>query len=60
MEVFLVVNKVEICGVNTSELPLLTKQEKDELFIQIKQFKLFRSSIILLNNICCNLIYFDI
>lgn len=31
------VNKVEICGVNTSELPLLTKKEKDELFIQIKQ-----------------------
>ena len=31
------VNKVEICGVNTSELPLLTKKEKDELFIQIKK-----------------------
>ena len=29
-------NKVEICGVNTSKLPTLTKQEKDELFIKIK------------------------
>ena len=26
-------NKVEICGVNTSKLPLLSKQEKEELFI---------------------------
>ena len=34
---FFVVNKVEICGVNTSELPLLTRKEKDELFIRIKQ-----------------------
>ena len=23
-------NKVEICGVNTSKLPVLTKKEKDE------------------------------
>ena len=29
-------SKVEICGVNTSKLPTLTKQEKDELFIKIK------------------------
>lgn len=29
-------NKVEICGVNTSKLPTLTKKEKDELFIKIK------------------------
>jgi RNA polymerase sporulation-specific sigma factor len=29
-------NKVEICGVNTSKLPILSKQEKDELFIKIK------------------------
>ena len=29
-------NKVEICGVNTSTLPLLSKKEKDELFIKIK------------------------
>ena len=30
-------NKVEICGVNTSKLPLLTREEKDKLFIKIKQ-----------------------
>ena len=29
-------NKVEICGVNTSNLPLLSKEEKEELFIKIK------------------------
>lgn len=29
-------NKVEICGVNTSKLPVLSKKEKDELFIKIK------------------------
>ena len=31
------VNKVEICGVNTSKLPLLSKKEKEELFLKIKQ-----------------------
>ncbi len=30
-------NKVEICGVNTSHLPTLTSAEKNELFIKIKQ-----------------------
>jgi len=30
------INKVEICGVNTSGLPTLTRAEKDELFIKIK------------------------
>ena len=29
-------NKVEICGVNTSTLPVLTREEKAELFIKIK------------------------
>ena len=29
-------NKVEICGVNTSKLPLLSKKEKEELFLRIK------------------------
>ncbi len=29
-------NKVEICGVNTSKLPLLSKEEKEALFIKIK------------------------
>ena len=28
-------NKVEICGVNTSKLPLLTSEEKDALFARI-------------------------
>lgn len=30
-------NKVEICGVNTSNLPTLSRKEKEELFIKIKQ-----------------------
>ncbi len=30
-------NKVEICGVNTSKLPVLSRSEKDELFVKIKQ-----------------------
>lgn len=29
-------NKVEICGVNTSSLPVLSRQEKEELFVKIK------------------------
>ena len=29
-------NKVEICGVNTSKLPLLSNEEKKELLIKIK------------------------
>ena len=29
-------NKVEICGVNTSTLPVLNQEEKDELFKRIK------------------------
>lgn len=29
-------NKVEICGINTSKLPLLSKKEKEELFVKIK------------------------
>ena len=31
------INKVEICGVNTSKLPLLNKKEKEDLFVKIKQ-----------------------
>ncbi len=31
------INKVEICGVNTSKLPTLTNDEKDELFVKIRQ-----------------------
>lgn len=35
-EVSVLVNKVEICGVNTSKLPILTNTQKDELFKRIK------------------------
>lgn len=31
--------KVEICGVNTAKLPLLTEEEKRELFKEIKKRK---------------------
>ena len=31
------INKVEICGVNTSKLPVLTHEEKDALFERIKK-----------------------
>lgn len=34
---FCLINKVEICGVNTANLPILTNKEKDDLFIKIKQ-----------------------
>ncbi len=30
------IHKVEICGVNTSNLPVLSKEEKEELFLKIK------------------------
>ena len=30
------INKVEICGVNTSKLPVLSKKEKEELLLKIK------------------------
>ncbi len=30
-------NKVEICGMNTSTLPILTKEEKEELFVRMKE-----------------------
>ena len=33
----LIINKVEICGVNTSKLPVLKESEKRELLLQIKQ-----------------------
>ncbi len=32
----MIINKVEICGVNTGKLPLLTSEEKKELFVKIK------------------------
>ena len=30
------INKVEICGVNTAKLPMLSNEEKQELLIRIK------------------------
>ena len=30
------INKVEICGVNTSKLPMLSNEEKQELLVKIK------------------------
>lgn len=38
-------NKVEICGVNTSELPLLSDEEKENLFIQIEQGNMMPETI---------------
>ena len=34
--IFILINKVEICGVNTSKLPVLSNKEKQELLIKIK------------------------
>lgn len=31
------IKKVEICGVNTSKLPVLSNEEKNELFKRIKE-----------------------
>ena len=31
------INKVEICGVNTSKLPMLSNEEKQELLIKTKK-----------------------
>ncbi|MBO5453693.1 MAG: RNA polymerase sporulation sigma factor SigG [Clostridia bacterium] len=33
----MIINKVEICGVNTSKLPVLSNKEKETLMIKIKQ-----------------------
>jgi len=35
-EVVFLINKVEICGVNTAKLPVLSNDEKNELLIKIK------------------------
>ena len=32
----MIINKVEICGVNTSKLPILKEKEKKQLFLQMK------------------------
>ena len=33
----MIINKVEICGINTSKLPTLSEAQKNELFIKIKK-----------------------
>ena len=33
---FILINKVEICGVNTAKLPVLSNEEKNKLLIEIK------------------------
>lgn len=33
----LLINKVEICGVNTSKLPILSNKEKNELLVKVKE-----------------------
>ena len=38
--------KVEICGVNTSSLPLLSEEEKEDLFERIEQGDLLARDII--------------
>ena len=35
-EVLLLINKVEICGVNTAKLPVLSNEEKNQLLKEIK------------------------
>ena len=35
-KIYMALNKVEICGVNTSTLPVLKQEEKEELFKRIK------------------------
>ena len=36
-DLFMIINKVEICGVNTAKLPILSSEEKRELFNRIKK-----------------------
>lgn len=35
--IIMIINKVEICGVNTAKLPVLSREEKKALFEKIKQ-----------------------
>lgn len=35
-EILVIINKVEICGVNTSKLPILKEKEKKELLLKMK------------------------
>ena len=43
-------SKVEICGVNTAKLPLLSNEEKEALFVKIKE-----GDVQLLYNVCLSL-----
>ena len=43
-------NKVEICGVNTAKLPVLTSEEKEELFHRIIILHVNKSFIYMLKN----------
>ena len=36
-DISMALNKVEICGVNTSKLPVLKPEEKEELFRRIRE-----------------------
>ncbi len=44
-------NKVEICGVNTSKLPTLTRAQKDSLFIKIKEGDILSREIFIQGNL---------
>lgn len=46
------INKVEICGVNTSKLPILTAQEKEELFSRIRQGDMEARELYIKGNLC--------
>ena len=45
-------NKVEICGVNTSKLPVLNKEKKEELLKKIKDGDEEARTVITFVNIC--------
>ena len=36
-EILVIINKVEICGVNTSKLPILKEKEKKQLLMRMKE-----------------------
>ena len=44
-------NKVDLCGVNTSKLPLLSSKEKEELLVKIKEGDKFAREIFIQGNL---------
>ena len=42
-------NKVELCGINTAQLPVLTEREKAQLLRRVKQFGLTEDDVTLVN-----------